>query len=155
MAGNVYPVSSTADAYRLLIADVHELAGLSRRLSGRDAAAHGATVGQWHVLSVISDTPATVPAIAARLGVTRQGAQRVVNELLAVGRVAAEPNPSHAQSPLITATPAGRKLLDVLWQATRTPRERVVAEAGVDIHALEHARKTIARLRDALRLQEG
>src|SRR5215470_14028883 len=100
-------LSRDIEAYRLLIADVYELAGLSRRLSDAEAAGCGATAAQWHVLSAVSEEPATVPAIAARLGLARQGVQRVVDDLLAEGRAASAANPAHRRSRLIGLTDAG------------------------------------------------
>src|SRR5215211_4299690 len=65
------PGMDSVEAYRLLIADVYELAGTSRRTSDRMAAEHGQTAARWHVLSVIADEPHGVPAIAHRLGHAR------------------------------------------------------------------------------------
>jgi len=72
-----------SEQYRLLMADVYELAGLSRRTSEAIARELGQTVARWHVLSVLSAGPCTVPATARRLGLTRQGVQRVADDLLA------------------------------------------------------------------------
>ena len=52
------------DAYRLLIADVYELAGASRRTSDDLARAVGQTAARWHVLSALSDAPRSVPSAA-------------------------------------------------------------------------------------------
>ena len=93
-------------AYRRLIAQVYEVAGLSRRSSDRDAAAEHTTTAQWHVLSVLSGGPATVPQVARRLGQARQSVQRVADELVAHGDVRPVPNPDHARSSRASASSA-------------------------------------------------
>lgn len=137
-------------AYQLLIADVYELAGKSRRLSESDAAAMSTTAAQWHVLSVVSDVPATVPAIAMRLGTVRQAVQRIVHDLNAAGRVELTPNPHHRRSPMVTLTDAGRELLQELWAATTPRRAAAMEKAGVTDDELMAARAVIRRLIDAL-----
>src|SRR3712207_3495790 len=74
------------DAYRLLIADVYELAGESRRTSEALAREVGQSAARWHVLSVVSDGPRTVGSASRRLGLARQSVQRVVDDLVAAGQ---------------------------------------------------------------------
>ncbi|KZB79846.1 MarR family winged helix-turn-helix transcriptional regulator [Amycolatopsis regifaucium] len=136
--------------YRLLIADVYELAGLSRRISEREAAEQGTTVARWHVLSVVSEEPAAVPAIARRLGQVRQAVQRVVDDLTEAGQLRAEPNPAHRRSPLYAITPEGSRLLDRLWGASETQRLGMLDDSGVSAEDLRQARDTLRRLSDAL-----
>lgn len=79
-----------------------------------EAAVHpqGLTVGTRAVLEIlVEDGPLPVPGVAARLDLARQGVQRHVNDLLALGHVETRPNPAHLRSVLIAATPAGRRLL--------------------------------------------
>ncbi|HEY0630499.1 MAG TPA: MarR family transcriptional regulator [Thermoleophilaceae bacterium] len=142
-------------SYRLLMADVYELAGLSRRISGREAGARGATASQWHVLSVLAGGPAAVPEIAERLGVTRQGAQRVVNELTARGWIRRMPADRDARSPRFALTAAGRKLLAELWSHTVARREAALASTQVGGAELEAARQTLRTLLRGLRSQEA
>jgi DNA-binding MarR family transcriptional regulator len=60
------------------------------------------------VLEVLVEAgPLAAPNIARRLDVSRQAAQRLVNELLASGHVTTTVNPVHRRSKLITATPKG------------------------------------------------
>ena len=103
---------AAGEQYRLLMADVYELAGLSRRTSEAIARELGQTVARWHVLSVLSAGPCTVPATARRLGLTRQGVQRVADDLLAARLLTASPNPDHARSPLLTLTNRGQLVLE-------------------------------------------
>jgi DNA-binding MarR family transcriptional regulator len=143
-------LSSMPDDYRLLIADVYELAGLSRRISERDAAAQHTTVARWHVLSAVSEEPLTVPAIGRRLGLVRQAVQRVVDDLVEAGRLRAEPNPAHRRSPLFACTPEGARVLDRLWAASEPRRRETLAAAGVTASELRQAREVLRRVIDAL-----
>ncbi|WIV55959.1 MarR family winged helix-turn-helix transcriptional regulator [Amycolatopsis nalaikhensis] len=135
--------------YRLLIADVYELAGLSRRISEREAAAHDTTVARWHVLSAVSEEALTVPAIGRRLGLVRQAVQRVVDDLVEAGQLRAEPNPAHRRSPLFACTPEGADVLDHLWAESEPARRETVAAAGVTVGELREARAVLRRLIDA------
>lgn len=142
------------ESYRLLMADIYELAGLSRRVSDREAAAMGSTAAQWHVLSAVSDQPAPVPAIARRLGLVRQSVQRVVDDLAADGRVTLRANPGHRRSALVGLTDSGRDVLNGLWESTTPERETVLAHAGVSDDELDAARTVVRRLISALAEQD-
>lgn len=137
------------DAYRLLIADVYELAGVSRDTSERLAAEVGQTAARWHVLSAASEAPQTVPAIARRLGLTRQSVQRVVHDLCDAGLVELRTNPAHARSPLVALTAAGTSTLAKLWAASERSRADLLQRAGVTAEQLIEARRTIRALLDA------
>lgn len=136
--------------YRLLMADVYELAGLSRRISEREAASLGTTVARWHILSVVSAEPLTVPEISGRLGQVRQSVQRVVDELVADGQLAASANPRHKRSPRFSPTDEGCTLLEQLWAASEPRRLRVLEEGALDTAALRQAGETLRALLDAL-----
>lgn len=143
------------EAYRLLMADVYELAGLSRRISGREASAYGTTAIKWHVLSALEDTPATVPQIALRLGLTRQGIQRVVNDLVASGHARTHRDDRAARSPRIEATREGRQLVAALWRSSRPPRQQALARAGINSADINAARAILRRLIEVLRESAG
>ncbi len=141
-------------AYRALIAQTYEVAGLSRRLSDRDATAEDATTAQWHVLSVLSGGPATVPQVARRLGQTRQSVQRVADDLRARGDVATTANPDHTRSRLLAISEAGAARLDRLWDRSRPARAALLAGAGITGADLDRAAATLAALAAALRAAE-
>lgn len=69
----------------------------------------GWTVGMRAVVEVLVDAGAsTVPDIARRLDLPRQGVQRHVNGLLHRGHVHTRANPAHRRSVLIAVSSAGR-----------------------------------------------
>lgn len=137
---------SKAESYRLLVADVYELAGLSRRSSEQTAAEQGQTVARWHLMSVLSDQPYTVPAIARRLGLVRQSVQRVADELVAEGMVERSENPDHQRSPLYSLSSSGRTTLRKIVAASDVDRLQRLNRAGVTVAELDAARETIRKL---------
>jgi DNA-binding MarR family transcriptional regulator len=142
--------SELVTEYRLLMADVYELAGRSRRTSERVAAALGTTVARWHLLSVVSQDAMSVPEIARRLGQVRQGVQRVVDELVADGQLESLANPGRARSPRFRATTSGLRILDRLWAESEPRRADQLACSGLDAADLQRARETVRRLVDVL-----
>lgn len=142
-------------AYRLLIADVYELAGASRRTSEALAAGRGQTAARWHVMSAVSEEAQTVPAIARRLGLTRQGVQRVVNDLEDADLVTLGPNPAHARSPLVALTEQGREDLEALFRRSEASRRRLLDRAGVSVEDLAAARRVVGALAAAVEAEEG
>ena len=143
------------EAYRLLMADVYELAGESRRSSEALARGEGQTTARWHVLSVVSDGPRTVASAARRLGLARQSVQRVVDDLVSAGQVTLEANPDHARAPLVALTEAGAGTLRRLVRGSDADRAAVLAAAGVGAVEMEQARDVVRRLVAALRGRAG
>jgi DNA-binding MarR family transcriptional regulator len=52
--------------------------------------------------------PITVAQIARRMGLARQGVQRIVNELVKLGILCFETNIDHKRAPLVSISDAGR-----------------------------------------------
>jgi DNA-binding MarR family transcriptional regulator len=138
--------SATVEAYRLLIADVYQLAGLSRHTAEEIAREEGQSTARWHVLSVLSERPITVSAAARRLGLARQSVQRVVNELKDAGLVVASDNPDDARAPLVRLSDPGRETLARLDAAGGRHRSRLLAVTDLDEASLSQARTTIRQL---------
>jgi DNA-binding MarR family transcriptional regulator len=138
------------DAYRLLIADVYELAGASRRTSDDLARAVGQTAARWHVLSALSDAPRSVPSAARRLGLAPQSVQRVVDDLVRAGHLEPTPNPDHIRSPLYALTETGREALTTMFARSDDARGRMLKRAGVTERQLTEARQVIRALSAAI-----
>jgi DNA-binding MarR family transcriptional regulator len=142
--------SSPENVLALLVADVYELAGALRRHGDALAGRVGQTQARWQVLSVVSVGDWTVPAVARRLGVTRQAVQRITDELEAEGLIAYVANPAHRRSPRVQLTAPGRT---VLSQITRTTRSwRAAVASGLSAAEIERARRV---LRSVLARVEG
>jgi DNA-binding MarR family transcriptional regulator len=99
------------DQLALLVADIYETAGLLRRAGEFIAAQESQTQARWQLLSAVSEQALTVPQAARRLGITRQGVQRVANELIAEGLAEFAGNPDHRNSPLLSLTTTGRQTM--------------------------------------------
>jgi DNA-binding MarR family transcriptional regulator len=140
----------TAEAYRLLIADVYELAGASRRTSEGLARAAGQTVARWHALSVFSVSPLTVASAARRLGLARQSVQRVVDGLVTDGLLSSAPNPDHKTAPLVAITPQGADVLARLVALADADRGARLSGLAVTVEDLSAARATVAKVLTAL-----
>ncbi|WP_206186592.1 MarR family transcriptional regulator [Williamsia sp. 1135] len=143
-----------AEMYRLLLADVYELAGTSRRTSESIARAANQTVARWHVLSVLSE-PATAAGAARRLGLSRQSVHRVCGELIRDGLVEAMDNPDHQTSPLLRLTPEGCRVLDQLVERADADRARLLDRAAITSEQLTSARVVIQAAISALDEHSG
>lgn len=71
----------------------------------------GMTPTKWQVLGAIANEDLTVSQISRRMGVTRQGAQRVSNILKESGHITFVDNIDHARSPKASLTAKGRSAL--------------------------------------------
>ena len=71
------------------------------------AANGGITAAWWQVLGGVLDQPRTVADIGRRMGMTRQGVQRVADLLVANHLAEYRPNPAHRRAKLLACTEAG------------------------------------------------
>lgn len=137
------------DEMGLLVADLYEIAGVLRHWGEDIAAREGQTQARWQLLSVVSETPLTVPSAARRLGISRQAVQRVANDLVRDGLAAFQPNRDHRTSPLLGLTPHGR---DVLTRITARAHEaRRGVTDGIESSELASTRDVIRRITVRLR----
>ena len=66
------------------------------------------TSARWQVMGPVSEQPLTVAQVARRMGLARQGVQRIVNDLEQLGMVTFEPNPDHKRAPLVAVSKKGQ-----------------------------------------------
>ncbi|MEU4689043.1 MarR family winged helix-turn-helix transcriptional regulator [Actinoplanes sp. NPDC023714] len=112
----------------------------------------GLTVGMRAVLEVLAEGgPAAVPAIGERLDLPRQGVQRHVNDLIALGLVESRDNPAHRRSALIALTAAGSALFDRI-RADELTRLGILA-AGCTAGEIAAARRVLEALNRDVREQ--
>jgi DNA-binding MarR family transcriptional regulator len=105
----------------------------------------GLSVGMRAVLEILAEHgPAPVPALGERLDLARQGVQRHVNDLLALGFVEARQNPAHRRSVLIALTAAGGEVIERI----RAAELRELAGLALDCTDAEIA--TAARVLQSL-----
>jgi DNA-binding MarR family transcriptional regulator len=78
----------------------------------------GLSSARWQVLGAIhfAETPQPVAWLARSMGLSRQGVQRIANELEKEGLIAFQPNPHHRRASLVVLTDTGRKTYAVAEQ---------------------------------------
>ncbi len=118
------------------------------------SAADGLTSARWQMLGALAlaGQPLPVPQIAARMGVTRQGAQKQLNLLAQHGWVETRDNPQHKRSPLFVLTPQGQQAyasVDARWSSHATRVAAAFSSAD-----LETVAKVLAALGDMHAHQE-
>jgi DNA-binding MarR family transcriptional regulator len=93
-----------------LILEVFRLNGRLLAAADRLVSRFGLTSARWQVLGAIAlaPTPEPVARLARNMGLTRQGVQRVVNELIREGIVALQENPHHRRAKLVLMTEKGK-----------------------------------------------
>lgn len=138
-----------ADDIALLVADIYEAAGALRKSGEAVAKTEGQTQARWQLLSVISGDATSVPRAARRLGVSRQGVQRIANNLVDDGLAQWRPNPDHRSSPLLTLTDAGRRALVAITDRASAAQRSLTADIEAD--DIRTARNVLQRLTAAVR----
>jgi len=132
------------------------------RLNGRLLAAGDALVGdlgltsaRWQVLGAIALAPTPLPIahLARNMGLTRQGVQRIANELAAANLVYFAPNPHHRRAKLALLTDEGRAAYAAAAERQR-PWARSLAD-GLSTDALQAATSALRSLRRKLEAREG
>lgn len=139
-----------AEALTQVILSVFRANGLLLQAGDRLVGPLGLTSARWQVLgaAAMSADPPTVPQIAAAMGVTRQGAQKQVNALVADGLMQQVPNPAHARSPLFTLTKNGRAAYEAAIKVQEKWANALAANHSP--RELEAARNVLLALCDQL-----
>ncbi len=140
------------DDIALLVADIYEAAGALRKSGEAVAKTEGQTQARWQLLSVISGDATSVPRAARRLGVSRQGVQRIANNLVDDGLAQWRPNPDHRSSPLLELSAAGRRALSSITDRASAAQRSLTADIEAD--DIRTARKVLQRLTAAVRQLE-
>lgn len=107
------------------------------------------TPARWRVLSAVRDGARTVPSIASRvrMGMSRQGVQRLADELVSSGHARWKQNPAHRRSRLLEPTDPGFDALDAIISRQVTWANAV--SAGLDGTDLRHAAETLGKVMQA------
>ena len=102
------------------------------------------TAAWWQVLGGVLDEPRSVAEIGRRMGMTRQGVQRVADLLVERGLAEYRPNPAHRRAKLLACTEAGYWAIRRISLAVVPWGNRVGAEVGES--ELREALATMRRL---------
>jgi DNA-binding MarR family transcriptional regulator len=113
------------------------------------AAAGGLTAARWQVLGGVLDQPRTVAEIGRRMGMTRQGVQRVADLLAEHGLAEYRPNPNHRRAKLLACTEAGYWAVRQITLLQHPWANRTGAEVGI-----EELRSALAAMRRLITVLE-
>ncbi|WP_084958727.1 MarR family winged helix-turn-helix transcriptional regulator [Thermoactinospora rubra] len=90
----------------------------------------GITAAWWQVLGVVLAEPLPVAGIARRMGMTRQGVQRIADLLVDKGLCEYRPNPAHRRAKLLQPTPEGRAAVEKIVPGHAAFAARLAEELG-------------------------
>ena len=112
----------------------------------------GLTSARWQMLGAValSDRPRTAPQLAARMGMTRQAAQKQLDLLMEDALVAAAGNPGHARSPLYVLTRKGTSLYAATEQVQSDWANRLAD--SLSLRDLETTKQLLDNLSNRLNL---
>ena len=133
-----------------------EVFGLQAALSAIMDTVHeqaGLSTSQHKIMRVLSQTgPATVPDIAADLGVSRQFVQTVCNDLFSCEFIEFSANPRHKRSKLAALTERGRSA----FRRARKNENKIIEQAlpGIDPVKATEACELLQSIRTAVQRQK-
>lgn len=110
----------------------------------------GLTSARWQVMGsvALADRPISAPQIAATMGITRQGVQKQINQLVGEKLLEAVDNPTNRRSPLFLLT---RKGSDQYQRIEALQAEWVNSlVAGIPMKDLEATARVLDKLKERL-----
>jgi DNA-binding MarR family transcriptional regulator len=146
------PRTAAGDALTDLIIAVFRLDGGLMGIAQQLAGAGGLTATEWRVLGGVLDEPHSVAEIGRLMGMTRQGVQRVADELVHRGLAEYRPNPAHRRAKLLACTQAGYWAIRQIALVQRPWADRVAAKIGAT--ELQEMLTTVRRILAALEADE-
>lgn len=104
----------SGDAVTQFILQSFQLQGLLGAAGDELTEPWGLSSAKWKVLGAITHAgqPLHVAQIGRNMGLTRQGVQRTVNDLVEVGLVDLVENPDHQRARLVQLTRRGKRVYD-------------------------------------------
>ena len=132
-----------------LFREVFKLQALLAKAMDEVHTESGLTTAKHRVMRAMSRIePATIPDLAAFLGVSRQFVQNVCNDLFAQELIEFRNNPRHKRSKWVSLTDLGRNV----YQRSRRRENRIIEQAipGIDPVRAVEARELLQQIRKAL-----
>lgn len=121
-------------------------------IAQRLARAGGLTATEWRVLGGVLNEPHSVAEIGRLMGMTRQGVQRVADQLIDRGLAEYRPNPAHRRAKLLACTPAGHWAIRQIALVQRPCADQVAANIGAT--ELQQTLTTIRRILATLEAEQ-
>ena len=133
-----------------LILEVFSLNGKLTRFGDHFTAEEGLSGSRWQILGALyhSENPLTSPQLAEKTGMTRQGMQKQLNQLLEQGFLEMLENPQHKRSSQFCLSAHGKQVYEAVtarWIETATPWAAQFSQAE-----LENALNVLARFAQLL-----
>ena len=113
-----------------IIIATFQLNGRLMEVAQQLAAEGGLTAAWWQVLGGLLDEPRSVAEVGRRMGMTRQGVQRVADLLVEHGLAEYRPNPAHRRAKLLACTEAGYWAIRRITLVQHPWANRIGAEVG-------------------------
>jgi DNA-binding MarR family transcriptional regulator len=145
--------TAAGDLLTELIVTTFQLNGRLLEAGQQLATRGGLTAAWWQVLGGVLDEPRSVADVARRMGMTRQGVQRVADLLVDGGLAEYRPNPAHRRAKLLACTEAGYWAIRQIALAQHPWADRIAAQ--VDAEDLRDTLATMRRLIMALDADQG
>ena len=139
----------TGQALHGLFREVFELHAALSSIMDKVHQQAGLSTSQHKIMRTLSHVgPATVPDIAALLGVSRQFVQTVCNDLLSQHFIEFKGNPRHKRSKLASLTELGHNA----FQQARNNENRIIEQAlpGIDLKKVKDACDVLEDVRAAV-----
>jgi len=129
-----------------IVLEVFKLGGLFVNEGDRLTKPLGLTSARWKILGAISlsEEAMTVAKIAKTMGQTRQGVQRIADEMASEGIVEYQENPNHKRAKLLFVTDKGKSLYESISEL-QVPWAEKKAE-GICLKDLQTTLSTLRQL---------
>ena len=108
----------------------------------------GLTSARWQVLGPIEQELLTVSQIARRMGLARQGVQRIVNDLERLGLIVLKPNIDHKRAPLIALSETGKKVMTQVYKEQAAWVNKL--SDGMNKRQLQQALQVVETIRERI-----
>ena len=142
------PRTEAGEALTEAIIATFRLNGRLMDIAQRLAHAGDLTATEWRVLGGVLDEPHSVAEIGRLMGMTRQGVQRVADQLVDRGLAEYRPNPAHRRAKLLACTHAGYWAIRQIALVQRPWADQIAANIGAT--ELQQMLTTIRRILAAL-----
>lgn len=135
------------DAFTDLVLETFRLNGALLDAGNRITKPQGLTSARWQVMGAIdlAGQPLTVAQIARRMGLARQGVQRIVKDLERLNMVLLQPNLDHKRAPLVSISGPGKDTLESVNKAQIAWANQLVE--GFSERQLKQAATLLRKLR--------
>lgn len=146
------PRTEAGEALTDVIIATFRLDGRLMDIARRLARMGGLTATEWRVLGGVLHEPHSVAEIGRLMGMTRQGVQRVADELVDRGLAEYRPNPAHRRAKLLACTQAGYWAIRQIALVQRPWADQIGANIGAT--ELQETLTTIRRIAATLDAEE-